>query len=124
MSLLHCCSKCCSVDVLLCPRRPYVFMGTICLLHMTLYDYQNRLFNSLTFCSDRYGGERYEKRDLQLRVRQRFSELQNEDEGRIPWHVIDAAQSVEAVTNDIVNIVNKVMEGVAQGKPLQKLWSD
>lgn len=57
-------------------------------------------------------------------MRQRFSELQNEDEGRIPWHVIDAAQSVEAVTNDIVNIVNKVMEGVAQGKPLQKLWSD
>lgn len=57
-------------------------------------------------------------------MRQRFSELQNEDEGRILWHVIDAAQSVEAVTNDIVNIVNKVMEGVAQGKPLQKLWSD
>ena len=38
----------------------------------------------------RYGGERYEKRDLQIRVRQRFSELQSLDEkaGRVPWHVV------------------------------------
>ena len=57
-------------------------------------------------------------------MRQRFAELQDADEGRIPWHMIDAAQSVEAVTNDIVNIVNEVMEQVAQGNPLQKLWSD
>ena len=57
-------------------------------------------------------------------MRQRFAELQETDEGRIPWHVVDASQSVEAVTNDIVNIVNKVMEEVAQGKPLPKLWSD
>ena len=57
-------------------------------------------------------------------MRQRFAELQEADEGQIPWHVVDAAQSVEAVTNDIVNIVNKVMEEVAQGKPLPKLWSD
>lgn len=38
----------------------------------------------------RYGGERYEKRDLQIRVRQRFAELQSLDEkaGRVPWHVV------------------------------------
>lgn len=71
-----------------------------------------------------YGGERYEKRDLQLRVRQRFNELQEADDGKIPWHMIDAAQSMEAVTEDIVKAVNKVLEDVSQGKPLQKLWSD
>lgn len=38
--------------------------------------------------------------------------------------MIDAAQSMEAVTEDIVKAVNKVLEDVSQGKPLQKLWSD
>ena len=38
----------------------------------------------------RYGGERYEKKELQMRVRSRFAELQRLDEkdGRVPWHVV------------------------------------
>jgi hypothetical protein len=54
----------------------------------------NKLFSAFSHFTinpfRRYGGERYEKRDLQIRVRQRFSELQSLDEkaGRVPWHVI------------------------------------
>jgi hypothetical protein len=42
------------------------------------------------FAHFRYGGERYEKRSLQMRVRSRFAELQHLDEkdGRVPWHVV------------------------------------
>lgn len=72
----------------------------------------------------RYGGERYEKRDLQLRVRKRFDELKEADQGNINWHMIDAAQTMEAVTEDIVNVVDTVLKEVEEGKELQKLWSD
>ena len=56
------------------------------------------LYNNL-YILCRYGGERYEKRDLQMRVRKRFAELQSIDEkhGRVPWHVVDASQSIEEV---------------------------
>jgi dTMP kinase len=73
--------------------------------------------------SKRYGGERYEKRDLQVRVRQRFEELREADEGRIPWYMIDASQSMEAVTENIVDVVQLVLEEVARGRQLQKLWT-
>eukprot|EP00542_Grammatophora_oceanica_P007662 CAMPEP_0194064246 /NCGR_PEP_ID=MMETSP0009_2-20130614/82485_1 /TAXON_ID=210454 /ORGANISM="Grammatophora oceanica, Strain CCMP 410" /LENGTH=198 /DNA_ID=CAMNT_0038716655 /DNA_START=83 /DNA_END=679 /DNA_ORIENTATION=+ len=73
-----------------------------------------------------YGGERYEKRDLQLRVRQRFEELKNEDEQgqRVSWHMIDAAQPVEGVTKDIIKVVESTIKQVDSGKPLHKLWMD
>ena len=34
-----------------------------------------------------------------MRVRKRFAELQSIDEkhGRVPWHVVDASQSIEEV---------------------------
>lgn len=75
---------------------------------------------------NRYGQERYEKRDLQRRVRKRFDELRiaDETEGRLPWHVINAAQSVENVQADIVSVVQETLNQVADGKPLHKLWTD
>lgn len=74
----------------------------------------------------RYGGERYEKRDMQIRVRERFDELKNIDEveGRVPWHIVNAAQSIEDVQNDINKIVEKTLKNVAQGKPLRNMWKD
>mmetsp|Transcript_5741 Transcript_5741/g.12495 ORF Transcript_5741/g.12495 Transcript_5741/m.12495 type:complete len:286 (-) Transcript_5741:1971-2828(-) len=71
-----------------------------------------------------YGGERYEKRDLQIRVRQRFAELQamDEKEGRVPWHIIDASKTVEEVTADIVNVVDATLKRVNEGAPLAKMW--
>jgi dTMP kinase len=92
-----------------------------------------------------YGGERYEKRDMQVRVRQRFSDLQKMDEAalittaaatatstdegdkseaRVPWHLVNAAQSVEAVESDIWAIVQATMEKVQAGKPVYKMWQE
>ena len=74
-----------------------------------------------------YGGERYEKRDLQIRVRQRFSQLQSLDEqhGRIPWHVVDASQSIEEVKGELVSIVNDTLNRVQkESKPLRRMWED
>ena len=74
----------------------------------------------------RYGGERYEKRDLQIRVRKRFAELQEMDEkqGRVPWHIIDASKTVEEVTADIVSVVDATIKRVQEGKPLAKMWDE
>jgi dTMP kinase len=72
-----------------------------------------------------YGGERYEKRDLQLRVRNRFEELKEADTGStINWHMIDAAKSVEEVQRDINNAVLETINQVKAGKPLGKLWME
>lgn len=72
-----------------------------------------------------YGGERYEKRDLQVRVRQRFAELQKIDEkhGRIPWYIVDASKSIDDVHVEIKKITKQTIEQVASGKPLMKMWT-
>lgn len=75
----------------------------------------------------RYGGERYEKREMQTRVRQRFSQLQAQDdrEGKVPWHVVNAAQTVEEVQSEINEIVERTIAQVKkEDKPLQLLWMD
>ncbi|KAL9191177.1 hypothetical protein ACHAXT_000883 [Thalassiosira profunda] len=74
-----------------------------------------------------YGGERYEKRDLQIRVRQRFAELQSIDEtqGRVPWHVVDASQSIEEVTANLVSIVTDTLARVqGESAPLRRMWGE
>lgn len=73
-----------------------------------------------------YGGERYEKREMQMRVRQRFDELQKDDEAsrRVLWKVVDASQSVEDVQRDINAIVDETLQRVNAGSDLKKMWSD
>jgi len=73
-----------------------------------------------------YGGERYEKRDLQIRVRQRFAELQATDERnqRVPWHVIDASKSINDVQKDINTVVSKALSRVDKGAILHKMFQD
>ncbi len=71
----------------------------------------------------RYGAERYETRDLQQRVRQRFADLQTQDEEHIAWHVVNAAQTVEFVEAEIWTIVEQTLKGIGE-KPLQKLWGE
>lgn len=73
-----------------------------------------------------YGGERYEKRSLQQRVRKRFEELQAMDEAekRIPWHIVNAAQSVEEVQADINKIVESTLQNVNNGAPLYKMFQE
>lgn len=70
-----------------------------------------------------YGEERYEKRDMQIRVKQRFSELREMDT-QVPWHVVNAAQTVEQVQADILTIVQATLQQVQDGKPLRKMWTD
>ena len=74
-----------------------------------------------------YGGERYEKRDLQIRVRKRFAQLQalDEKDGRVPWHVVDASQSIEDVTDELVRIVNQTLKRVErESSPLKRMWEE
>ena len=79
---------------------------------------------------------------MQSRVRERFSQLQaiDEHEGIVPWHIVDAARSVEDVEQEIQEIVERTIRDVQQkadteeeaesaseadgvgGKPLQLLW--
>lgn len=88
------------------------------------------LNNSSSLCmlnNNSYGGERYEKRDLQIRVRKRFAELQalDEEQGRVPWHVVDASQSIEDVTKEIASIVTDTVERIAKdSSPLRRMWED
>jgi len=67
-----------------------------------------------------YGGERYEKEDMQRRVRQIFVKIGAELEGR--WKVVDAGQDVAVVSEQVWSIVRPlVTEGVPA--PLEKLWT-
>ncbi len=79
------------------------------------------------FYPSSYGGERYEKRELQIRVRQRFSELQSIDEkhGRVPWCVVDASKSVEEVKEMVSGIVFSTIERVqSETAPLRRMWAE
>ena len=73
-----------------------------------------------------FGGERYEKRELQKRVRQRFAELQEDDEiqNRTSWHIVDASQSIEEVQKNINEIVENTINKVNGGAELKKMWED
>jgi dTMP kinase len=73
--------------------------------------------------SFRYGGERYEKRDMQIRVREKFGKLKKLDECRVTWNTVDASQSMDAVESDIWSIVSESMEA-CKHKPLKKMWQD
>lgn len=83
--------------------------------------------SSLIDIARSYGGERYEKRDLQIRVRKRFAELQalDEKQGRVLWHVVDASQSIEDVTKELIAIVNETVDKVnKESSPLKRMWEE
>jgi hypothetical protein len=51
-------------------------------------------------------------------------EAQDKRIGQVPWHVINAARTIEEVQKDINIIVEKAVKDVQEGKELQKLWQD
>mmetsp|Transcript_1758 Transcript_1758/g.2708 ORF Transcript_1758/g.2708 Transcript_1758/m.2708 type:complete len:269 (-) Transcript_1758:643-1449(-) len=71
-----------------------------------------------------FGGERYEKRDMQIRVRKRFADLQalEDSVNGTPWYMINAQQSAERVHSDIQQVVQTTIDQVNSGAPLRKLW--
>ncbi|KAF8426041.1 thymidylate kinase-domain-containing protein [Tirmania nivea] len=58
-----------------------------------------------------YGEERYEKREIQDRVRMVFGEVRKEEEGLVNWKVVDAGRGVEQVAGEVWKIVSEVVEG-------------
>jgi dTMP kinase len=73
----------------------------------------------------RYGGERYEKRDMQLRVREVFRRLQEADDnmGGIPWTVVDASQTVEQVHDNIWDAASAARSTSAT-RPIGTMFAD
>lgn len=70
-----------------------------------------------------YGGERYEKIGFQKEVRGAFMDLMADDaqaDVPIPWHIVNAMESVEAVQAQIAAIAEAVVASV-QDTPVQKL---
>lgn len=77
---------------------------------------------------------------MQIRVRQRFHELRDQDaasaaaiekdgggtthcqDGTVHWYTVSAAQSMDNVEADIYKAVQETVGRVQQGKPLQKMW--
>ena len=72
-----------------------------------------------------FGNERYEKIDFQLKVREKFMALKDADEANnlVPWHTIDAQQSIEDISTQINAIVDKTMADCAD-KGISKLFTD
>jgi dTMP kinase len=67
-----------------------------------------------------YGEERYEKEELQRKVRARFSEISQEFSAD-KWVTIDAGRDKEAVASDVWNCAEPFAGGVVS--PLQRLWT-
>jgi dTMP kinase len=71
----------------------------------------------------RYGGERYEKRDIQQRVRKQFNVLRDEERENVPWSMIDADQSIDDVSAKIWDVVNPIVQS-SMYKPISKIWQE
>jgi len=71
-----------------------------------------------------YGEERYEKIDFQIKVREKFMTLKEEDEskGKLPWFVLDATKSIEELQVEIQNIAKKIQEE-NKDKEIKTLWT-
>ncbi|KAL5537080.1 CDC8 [Sanghuangporus sanghuang] len=72
-----------------------------------------------------YGEERYEKEEMQKRVRELFRKfvVREEDAGKddVTWVQIDAGRSLEDVKESIWREVQRVLED-APRRPLRRLW--
>lgn len=65
-----------------------------------------------------FGEERYEKAEMQARVKQCFEGLRQPD-----WCVVDASQSIEAIHEQIWAHAQAVVARCAAGQaPLRQLW--
>ncbi|KIO29902.1 hypothetical protein M407DRAFT_69846 [Tulasnella calospora MUT 4182] len=69
-----------------------------------------------------YGEERYEKEEMQRRVRENFKQLGKEQKTtkEESWVEIDAGKGLASVTEDVWTAVEKVMG--QQAEDVQKLW--
>ncbi|KAF8698240.1 hypothetical protein AX14_001171 [Amanita brunnescens Koide BX004] len=72
-----------------------------------------------------YGQERYEKEEMQRKVREVFLRMAGEMGGgtdrRSRWITVDAGRDVEQVTNDIWAAIEPLVHGTSE--PLGRLWT-
>lgn len=57
-----------------------------------------------------YGEERYEKEEMQRRVREVFNLLQGDSRDKEDWQMIDASEDIERVSDRIWGVVNPIIE--------------
>jgi dTMP kinase len=63
-----------------------------------------------------FGEERYEKEEMQSKVRELFARLQAEEKDRGDWSVVDASGDVEQVGERIWQVVEPVLESVGDSE--------
>jgi len=63
-----------------------------------------------------FGDERYEKGEMQKRVRKNFEALKTD-----AWHVLDARKSIQVLSKEIYGIASKSVAGVGD-KRIGTLW--
>ena len=73
-----------------------------------------------------YGDERYEKEEMQVRVREQYRRISEEmgagdAPGKTKWVVIDAGREREAVHEEVWNLVSPLVKNGIEG-PLRRLW--
>jgi dTMP kinase len=59
-----------------------------------------------------YGEERYEKEEMQKRVREVFIKLQHDPRDSEDWRTIDASGDIQEVSNRIRSIVEPIVTSV------------
>jgi len=65
-----------------------------------------------------FGGERYEKRELQEKVKEVFKEVREREGGE--WSAIDASKGIEAVAEEVEKVANAAVEW-ARGNELRRM---
>jgi len=71
-----------------------------------------------------YGTERYEKEEMQAKVRAVFQRLGAEmKESHREWVVLDAGREVDIVAQDVWELVKPLIDAGIDG-PVEKLWTD
>jgi len=64
-----------------------------------------------------FGEERYEKKEFQEKVADKFEKLAENN-----WKIIDASKSREELHDEIYELAVKVIETPKKNKEIQKLW--
>ena len=59
-----------------------------------------------------YGEERYEKEEIQRKVREIFTKMQDDPRDAGDWQVVDAGSEVDEVSRRIWEVVEPILENV------------
>jgi dTMP kinase len=67
-----------------------------------------------------YGEERYEKEEIQKRVREVFKRLQEDPRDAGDWNIVDASGNIEQVSERIWGVVEPIL-GTVTAKEIQTI---